>query len=88
MDQVPGCQSAQVVSGQSCFLADEVAPGTDVVSIKRVAGAEAGVFRDGGVYLRTNGTVGLLYRQPLTGTPAVTLAHATNAGSTGSYSFE
>jgi type IV pilus assembly protein PilW len=66
--------SAQVVAGHSCFLADEVAPGTDVVSIKRVAGAEAAVFRDGGVYLRTNGTVGLLYRQPLTGTPAVAVA--------------
>ena len=66
--------SAQVVADHSCFLADEVAPGTDVVSIKRVAGAETAVFRDGGVYLRTNGTVGLLYRQPLTGAPAVTVA--------------
>lgn len=65
--------SAQVVAGHSCFLADEVTPGTDVVSIKRVAGAEASVFRNGAVYLRTNGTVGLLYRQPLTGTPAVTV---------------
>ncbi len=66
--------SAQVVADHACFLADEVAPGTDVVSIKRVAGAEAAVFRDGAVYLRTNGTVGLLYRQPLTGTPAVPIA--------------
>jgi type IV pilus assembly protein PilW len=63
--------SSEVVAGHSCFLADEVAPGTDVVSIKRVAGAEAAVLRDGAVYLRTNGTVGLLYLQPLTGTPAV-----------------
>ena len=59
--------SAQVVAGHSCFLADEV-------SIKRVAGAETAVFRDGGVYLRTNGTVGLLYRQPLTGTTAIPVA--------------
>jgi len=66
--------SAQVVAGHSCFLADEVAPGTDVVSIKRVAGAETAAFRDGAVYLRTNGTVGLLYRQPLTGTPAIPIA--------------
>ena len=66
--------SAQVVANHSCFLADEVAPGTDVVSIKRVAGAETAVFRDGGIYLRTNGTVGLLYREPLTGTPAVPIA--------------
>ncbi len=63
--------SAQVVAGHTCFLADEVAAGTDVVSIKRVAGAEATAFRDGAVYLRTNGTVGLLYRQPLTGSPTV-----------------
>ncbi len=66
--------SAQVVAGHSCFLNDEVAPGTDVVSIKRVAGAEAAVFRDGAVYLRTNGTVGLMYLQPLTGTPTVPIA--------------
>ena len=65
--------SAQVVADHSCFLAGEVAPGTDVVSIKRVAGAEAAAFRDGAVYLRTNGTVGLLYRQPLTGAPAVSI---------------
>jgi type IV pilus assembly protein PilW len=63
--------SGQVVAEHSCFLADEVAPGTDVVSIKRVAGAEATAFRDGAVYLRTNGTVGLLYRRPLTGAPAI-----------------
>ncbi|HSM29959.1 MAG TPA: PilW family protein [Woeseiaceae bacterium] len=66
--------SANVVANHSCFLAGEVAPGTDVVSIKRVAGAEATTLRDGAVYLRTNGTVGLLYRQPLTGTPAIPIA--------------
>ena len=66
--------SAQVVAEHSCFLAGEVAAGTDVVSIKRVAGAETTIFRDGAVYLRTNGTVGLLYRHPLTGTPAVGVA--------------
>ena len=66
--------SAQVVADHSCFLANEVAPGTDVVSIKRVAGAEATVLRDGAVYLRTNGTVGLLFRQPLTGAPAIPVA--------------
>jgi type IV pilus assembly protein PilW len=63
--------SAQVVANHACFLADEVEPGTDVVSIKRVAGAEATAFRNSAVYLRTNGTVGLLYRQPLTGTPTL-----------------
>lgn len=66
--------SAQVVADHSCFLADEVAPGTDVVSIKRVAGAEAAALRNGAVYLRTNGTVGLLFREPLAGTPSVAVA--------------
>jgi len=66
--------SAQVVAGHSCFLAGEVAPGTDVVSIKRVAGAESTIFRSGGVYLRTNGTVGLLYRSPILGAPSVGIA--------------
>jgi len=63
--------SAQVVASHACFLADEVLPGTDVVSIKRVAGAETTTFRNGGVYLQTNGTVGLLYRSPMTAAPAV-----------------
>ena len=66
--------SAQVIANHSCFLADEVEPGTDVVSIKRVAGAEATVFRNSAIYLRTNGTVGLLYRQPLTGAPTIPIA--------------
>ncbi len=66
--------SSQVVANHQCFLADEVEPGTDVVSIKRVAGAEATAFRDSAIYLRTNGTVGLLYRQPLTGTPTIPIA--------------
>jgi type IV pilus assembly protein PilW len=66
--------SAQVIANHSCFLADEVEPGTDVVSIKRVAGAEAAVFQDSAIYLRTNGTVGLLYRQPMTGAPTIPIA--------------
>jgi len=66
--------SAQVVASHSCFDGGEVAPGTDVVSIKRVAGAETTVFRNGGIYLRTNGTVGLLYRSPMVGAPAIPIA--------------
>ncbi len=66
--------SAQVVANHSCFDGGEVAPGTDVVSIKRVAGAETTVFRNGGIYLRTNGTVGILYRAPMMGAPAIPIA--------------
>lgn len=65
--------SAQVVAAHSCFFGGEVQPGTDVVAIKRVVGGSAAVLRNGGVYLRTNGTVGLLYRAPI-GVPAIVVA--------------
>jgi len=65
--------SAQVVAAHSCFLGGEVLPGTDVVAIKRVVGGSAAALRNGGVYLRTNGTVGLLYREP-TVAPAIVVA--------------
>jgi len=63
---------AQVVAAHSCFLAGEILPGTDVVAIKRVVGGAA-VPANGGIYLRTNGTVGLLYREP-TVAPAIVVA--------------
>ena len=66
--------SAQVAVAHSCFLGDEVLPGTDVVAIKRVVGGDAAALRDGGVYLRTNGTEGLLYRAPLPAAPAIVVA--------------
>jgi len=65
--------SAQVVAAHSCFLGGEILPGTDVVAIKRVVGGGAAVPRNGGIYLRTNGTVGLLYREP-TVAPAIVVA--------------
>jgi len=64
--------AAQVVAAHSCFLAGEILPGTDVVAIKRVVGGAA-VPANGGIYLRTNGTVGLLYREP-TVAPAIVVA--------------
>ena len=64
---------AQVLAAHSCFLAGEILPGTDVVAIKRVVGGDAAVPRNGGIYLRTNGTVGLLYREP-TVAPAIVVA--------------
>ncbi len=65
--------SAQVVAAHSCFLGGEILPGTDVVAIKRVVGGAAAALRNGGVYLRTNGTVGLLYREPAAA-PAIVVA--------------
>jgi len=71
---IDNATSAQVVGSHSCFAGGEVAPGTDVVSIKRVAGAESTVLRNGGIYLRTNGTVGLLFRSPMLGAPTIPIA--------------
>jgi type IV pilus assembly protein PilW len=64
---------AAAVAAHSCFLGGEVLPGTDVVAIKRVVGGSAAALRNGGIYLRTNGTEGLLYRAPL-GPPAIVVA--------------
>lgn len=66
--------NAAVVGAHSCFVNGEILPGTDVVAIKRVVGGDTAVLRNGGVYLKTNGTVGLLYRSPLVGAPAITVA--------------
>jgi len=70
---IDNATNAAVLASHSCFSSGEVLEGTDVVSIKRVAGAEAGALRAGGVYLRTNGTVGLLFRAPFPGAPTVSI---------------
>ncbi len=51
-------------AAHSCFANSELLDGTDVVSIKRVAGAQAAAPSAGTVYLRTNGTVGFLFNGP------------------------
>ncbi len=56
--------AAEAAANFSCIAGGEFRPGTDVVSIKRVAGARAGALTNGRVYLRTNGTVGLLFEEP------------------------
>jgi type IV pilus assembly protein PilW len=71
---IDNATGADVVAQHACFDGAELLEGTDVVSIKRVAGAEAAVPNAGGVYLRTNGTVGLLYRAPFPAAPAVVVA--------------
>jgi Tfp pilus assembly protein PilW len=63
--------NGQVGAAHSCFAAGEVLEGTDIVVIKRVAGAEAAATTNGRIYLRTNGNVGLLYRAPLPATPSI-----------------
>jgi type IV pilus assembly protein PilW len=63
--------NAQAAGQHSCFAGGEVLEGTDIVSIKRVVGGSAAALRNGGVYLRTNGTVGLLFREPMAGAPSI-----------------
>jgi len=62
------------VAAHSCFQAGELRDGTDIVAIKRVAGSASGALQPGAVYLRTNGTVGLLFRAPAPAAPTVVVA--------------
>ena len=71
---VDNATAATAGAAHSCIAGGELREGTDVVSVKRVAGAEAGALSDGSVYLRSNGTVGLMYRAPFPGAPAVAIA--------------
>ncbi len=66
--------NADVIANHSCFTAGELEDGTDVVAIRRVVGAEAAGLTAGTVYLRTNGTVGLLYQAPMPVAPSVAVA--------------
>ena len=66
----PSCVSAE----HSCFVNGELLDGTDVVAIKRVAGAEATALSANGAYLRTNGTVGVLFSGVAPTAPPVVVA--------------
>ena len=56
--------AAEAAANFSCIGGGEFRDGTDVVGIKRVAGARTAAPTNGRVYLRTNGTVGLLFKEP------------------------
>lgn len=71
---IDNATNADVGAAHSCFQGGELLDGTDVVSIKRVAGAEAGGLAAGSVYLRTNGTVGFLFNAPTPTAPPVVVA--------------
>ncbi len=58
-------------ASHSCIAAADFQGGSDIVSIKRVAGGNTTVPVAGNIYLRTNGTVGLLYREPPSATPPI-----------------
>lgn len=71
---IDNASSSAVMAAHSCFQSGELVAGTDVVAIKRVAGAEAGALAAGNVYLRTNGTVGLLFNGPAPAAPPFVVA--------------
>lgn len=71
---IDNASNADVVGAHSCFASGEILEGTDVVLIKRVVGGESGALRPGGVYLRTNGTVGLMFRAPFPAAPTIVVA--------------
>lgn len=71
---IDNATSAAVTAAHSCFQAGELLDGTDVVSIKRVAGGETAAPSAGNVYLKTNGTVGVLYNGPAPAAPPVAVA--------------
>jgi prepilin-type N-terminal cleavage/methylation domain-containing protein len=66
--------AAAASASHTCIAGGEFRDGSDVVAIKRVAGARAAAPSAGRVYLRTNGTVGLLYRQPANPVPPIIVA--------------
>ena len=68
---VDNATAASALANFSCISAATFKAGTDVVSIKRVVGGRTAVPAAGSIYLQTNGTVGLLYREPVVGAPAI-----------------
>lgn len=71
---IDNASNADAAAAHSCFGVGEVLPGTDIVSIKRVAGQKTDTPTTNAIYLRTNGTVGLLYRAPFPATPSKAVA--------------
>ncbi len=71
---VDNATDAEAQAAHSCIAGGEVEPGTDIVTIKRVVGGSTAALRNGGIYLRTNGTQGLLFRNPMPGAPTITVA--------------
>jgi len=74
IEAIDNATNAAAAAAHSCFLAGEVRDGTDIVAVRRVAGARDAAPRAGGIYLRTNGTVGLLYRAPFPAAPSIAVA--------------
>jgi type IV pilus assembly protein PilW len=71
---IDNATNAEAMAAHSCFTSGELVEGTDIIAIKRVEGAEATVLSANGAYLRTNGTVGVLFSGVAPTSPPVTIA--------------
>lgn len=71
---IDNATEAQAIAAHSCFAAGELQPGTDIVAIKRVQGGSDAALDAGVPYLRTNGTVGLLFSAPFPAAPTIPVA--------------
>lgn len=74
LTSVDNATGATANGSYSCIDSTELEPGTDVIAIKRLVGSEAAAITNDTVYVRTNGTLGLLYREPEATPPAVSIA--------------
>lgn len=68
---IDNATSATASAAHTCFQSGELLEGTDIVSIKRVAGGSTAAPVATNVYLKTNGTVGVLYNGPAPTAPPV-----------------
>lgn len=61
---VDNATAADAAAAYSCIDAGEFVDGTDVVAVKRAAGAQAAATTAGTVYIRSNGTSAMLFKEP------------------------
>ena len=71
IEAVDNATDASAGAAHTCLAVGDVKPGTDILTIKRVAGRAQPVPEAGRVYLRTNGTAGLLFTEPVSAAPPV-----------------
>ncbi len=71
MESVDNATDGTANGAHSCLAAGDVKPGTDILTIKRVAGRAQPAPEAGRVYLRTNGTAGLLFTEPVSAAPPI-----------------
>ena len=70
---IDNAAAADAAAAHSCFGNGEVQPGTDIVSITRVAGQQATVLSADSAYLRSNGTVGVMFSGTAPDAPPVVI---------------